>query len=108
MNTGGGRHEADRTNKWKAQESVGGGVRGEGVGGSGDAGDRAGDELFGDDVSAAADAGGLRGAGAHLHARARAAVRGASDHRDRVGAGERRSEEHTSELQSLAYLVCRL
>jgi len=45
--------------------------------------------LFGDDVSAAADAGGLRGAGAHLHARARAAVRGASDHRDRVGAGER-------------------
>src|SRR5687767_15296691 len=26
----------------------------------------------------------------------------------RVGAGDRRSEEHTSELQSLAYLVCRL
>src|SRR2546425_4994756 len=28
--------------------------------------------------------------------------------RFRVGRGERRSEEHTSELQSLAYLVCRL
>src|SRR3989441_10200068 len=27
---------------------------------------------------------------------------------DEVGRGERRSEEHTSELQSLAYLVCRL
>src|SRR5205823_14233419 len=26
----------------------------------------------------------------------------------RLGAGETRSEEHTSELQSLAYLVCRL
>src|SRR2546425_13298153 len=25
-----------------------------------------------------------------------------------VGLGDRRSEEHTSELQSLAYLVCRL
>src|SRR3989441_7015489 len=25
-----------------------------------------------------------------------------------LGAGDRRSEEHTSELQSLAYLVCRL
>src|SRR5205823_7150482 len=25
-----------------------------------------------------------------------------------LGEGERRSEEHTSELQSLAYLVCRL
>src|SRR3989441_13105014 len=25
-----------------------------------------------------------------------------------IGAGSRRSEEHTSELQSLAYLVCRL
>src|SRR6185437_16314415 len=33
----------------------------------------------------------------------------ASGHRDRVGRpGHRRSEEHTSELQSLAYLVCRL
>src|SRR2546425_6682018 len=36
----------------------------------------------------------------------------ASDHHDRVllevVADARRSEEHTSELQSLAYLVCRL
>src|SRR2546425_5873588 len=34
-----------------------------------------------------------------------------ADHRlveGRPGAGRRRSEEHTSELQSLAYLVCRL
>src|SRR2546425_6395181 len=34
------------------------------------------------------------------------------DHRDprrlAEGRGDRRSEEHTSELQSLAYLVCRL
>src|SRR2546425_7689826 len=30
------------------------------------------------------------------------------DQRRRAPAGERRSEEHTSELQSLAYLVCRL
>src|SRR2546425_7269109 len=29
-------------------------------------------------------------------------------HRDRVGQRYMRSEEHTSELQSLAYLVCRL
>src|SRR5687767_15392284 len=28
--------------------------------------------------------------------------------RDRGGSDRRRSEEHTSELQSLAYLVCRL
>src|SRR5687767_15635646 len=42
-----------------------------------------------------------------------AAAAGAADRRDLdsrgVGAGEEgRSEEHTSELQSLAYLVCRL
>src|SRR5687767_15321616 len=44
------------------------------------------------------DLGGLRRAGRHLPA-------------DLVGASgdhEQRSEEHTSELQSLAYLVCRL
>src|SRR2546425_5339199 len=36
--------------------------------------------------------------------------RGAAAPRDGVGDGQRtpRSEEHTSELQSLAYLVCRL
>src|SRR5438093_1771929 len=30
------------------------------------------------------------------------------DHRSRLGGAERRSEEHTSELQSLTNLVCRL
>src|SRR2546425_6757790 len=48
-----------------------------------------------------------RGArGAHAAAAGRA-----HDRRDRAGvprAGADRSEEHTSELQSLAYLVCRL
>src|SRR2546425_8570863 len=34
-------------------------------------------------------------------------VTGADD-RQRLHVGARRSEEHTSELQSLAYLVCRL
>src|SRR2546425_5346644 len=35
--------------------------------------------------------------------------RGKQHEPDRIGvAGEKRSEEHTSELQSLAYLVCRL
>src|SRR2546425_5408142 len=53
------------------------------------------------------------------HAGERAAPRGEHDGRQptelRAGArrvravqGQRRSEEHTSELQSLAYLVCRL
>src|SRR5687767_15559788 len=32
----------------------------------------------------------------------------ATPQRERGGLAERRSEEHTSELQSLAYLVCRL
>src|SRR2546425_1549963 len=32
----------------------------------------------------------------------------AADHRPDGKSDERRSEEHTSELQSLAYLVCRL
>src|SRR2546425_3500918 len=38
------------------------------------------------------------------------AARELIDHRQRLAArlGETRSEEHTSELQSLAYLVCRL
>src|SRR2546423_6473055 len=39
----------------------------------------------------------------HLHARDLTDARWQSDVTD-----ERRSEEHTSELQSLAYLVCRL
>src|SRR5687767_15489256 len=34
--------------------------------------------------------------------------RGASRHTGSSGPAPRRSEEHTSELQSLAYLVCRL
>src|SRR2546425_3434736 len=34
--------------------------------------------------------------------------RRALGHRARTGSGAPRSEEHTSELQSLAYLVCRL
>src|SRR3989441_7017119 len=33
---------------------------------------------------------------------------GARAHQCAIREGERRSEEHTSELQSLAYLVCRL
>src|SRR3712207_8917711 len=40
----------------------------------------------------------------HGHARGRAADRG----RCRAGGGALRSEEHTSELQSRQYLVCRL
>src|SRR2546425_7471263 len=44
--------------------------------------------------------------------RARRCPQGAEDVREGCGAGARhrreRSEEHTSELQSLAYLVCRL
>src|SRR2546423_4748218 len=35
-------------------------------------------------------------------------VRGAEHRADRGRGAPRRSEEHTSELQSLAYLVCRL
>src|SRR2546425_6350529 len=53
----------------------------------------------------------------HLHRRPRRGVRGRTDqdgervaHRPRgeVQSAAARSEEHTSELQSLAYLVCRL
>src|SRR3989441_4262152 len=44
------------------------------------------------------------GRGARPTLRSRGAIRGPPDTRGRV----RRSEEHTSELQSLAYLVCRL
>src|SRR3989441_8752396 len=53
-----------------------------------------------------------------LHRRGPGAVRGFSPRARRIDvclaeharcrAGSRRSEEHTSELQSLAYLVCRL
>src|SRR3989441_3816719 len=46
-----------------------------------------------------------------LHPAARAVldVARVGEHRDQLAApGEQRSEEHTSELQSLAYLVCRL
>src|SRR2546425_7873672 len=39
---------------------------------------------------------------------ARAARARARSECGRSGSGRRRSEEHTSELQSLAYLVCRL
>src|SRR5205823_11902817 len=35
-------------------------------------------------------------------------VRGPKHERETHGSGPERSEEHTSELQSLAYLVCRL
>src|SRR5205823_10804987 len=48
-------------------------------------------------ASAAARAAATRAAAARLRGRAR-----------RRGAARSRSEEHTSELQSLAYLVCRL
>src|SRR3712207_6895797 len=51
------------------------------------------------DDAAAADLG--RGVGRERHQRA--AVAGAEQH-----AAQRRSEEHTSELQSRQYLVCRL
>src|SRR5205814_10095375 len=43
-------------------------------------------------------------AGAADHCRRTHAARGAGD----AGRGESRSEEHTSELQSLRHLVCRL
>src|SRR5437016_10659649 len=36
------------------------------------------------------------------------AAQGGTDHRGRTRDAERRSEEHTSELQSLTNLVCRL
>src|SRR2546425_12769867 len=48
---------------------------------------------------------GLRDGGAAVPRPRRRAARGG---RDEVRAARRRSEEHTSELQSLAYLVCRL
>src|SRR2546425_7465707 len=38
----------------------------------------------------------------------RSAAPGIAGARPRGASGEKRSEEHTSELQSLAYLVCRL
>src|SRR2546425_8712756 len=38
----------------------------------------------------------------------RGQVRGCQDDQADPGRDQRRSEEHTSELQSLAYLVCRL
>src|SRR3712207_7712578 len=44
----------------------------------------------------------------HAADRARAARPAEGGDRDLVDAGERRSEEHTSELQSRQYLVCRL
>src|SRR6266851_10486196 len=69
-------------------ESARGGVRGGGARGDRDAGGGAGDELFGDYVPVAADSVGLWGAGADLHAGARDTVRGASHHRDGVGAGD--------------------
>src|SRR2546425_5271001 len=46
-------------------------------------------------------------AAARAHPR-RAVRRAERGLRGRPGVGRRRSEEHTSELQSLAYLVCRL
>src|SRR3712207_8501380 len=49
-------------------------------------------------------------AGHRARAARRAADRGSAGHlgRDRGQPGARRSEEHTSELQSRQYLVCRL
>src|SRR2546425_8437081 len=55
-----------------------------------------------------------RGRGLHrarpggLHRRQPGAEHAPPRHRDRTRDHVRRSEEHTSELQSLAYLVCRL
>src|SRR3989441_5217638 len=49
---------------------------------------------------------GRRGDPARLRERARAQAGAGPGHRGRLGPA--RSEEHTSELQSLAYLVCRL
>src|SRR3712207_8723818 len=55
---------------------------------------------------AAAGAGGAgRGSGAAAGA---SRARGAASRSDGVGAADARSEEHTSELQSRQYLVCRL
>src|SRR2546425_2131642 len=44
----------------------------------------------------------------HAPAHGREALRGAYAHDGAADRVRRRSEEHTSELQSLAYLVCRL
>src|SRR2546425_6818198 len=44
----------------------------------------------------------------HLGCRQGAALDRREGHRVHHAGGARRSEEHTSELQSLAYLVCRL
>src|SRR2546425_7325592 len=43
-----------------------------------------------------------------IHQNGRGAARGACRQASHVGLLRQRSEEHTSELQSLAYLVCRL
>src|SRR2546422_7761159 len=53
---------------------------------------------------------GLRGRGRGCRSRAAAGARsrGSRDDARRVGDGDRRSEEHTSELQSRLHLVCRL
>src|SRR5205823_9876964 len=58
------------------------------------------------DAGRLADLGGAPGAGPRLR-RERARGRRGSRRRRRAGRRQR-SEEHTSELQSLAYLVCRL
>ena len=56
-----------------------------------DAGDRARDEPLGDDLPPAAHAAGVRGARAHLHPRARGAVRRPPDHRHELGARDGRA-----------------
>src|SRR3712207_7696272 len=53
-------------------------------------------------------ASGHRGPTAGGHAGRASGGRGRRDDRRCVGGGRRRSEEHTSELQSRQYLVCRL
>src|SRR5207253_4803151 len=45
---------------------------------------------------------------ARIAREARCVCRGRVPHRDGLSAGSRRSEEHTSELQSRGHLVCRL
>src|SRR5205823_13855305 len=54
------------------------------------------------------DAGRLAGRRAGRQGVVRLICRGGVLGRGRTAAAQRRSEEHTSELQSLAYLVCRL
>src|SRR5205823_13445781 len=87
-----------------ALPSCGTGVGGVGVGRTGVAGGSGGVPSARSDGSSRGAAGSTRGAASGLDAGS-----GCSGHVVSSPSGTaRRSEEHTSELQSLAYLVCRL